>query len=142
MKNNRSKKDGLYSILLLALITSTLVWSRPELVIFLLDQLHRVIGPTALPLIGLKILTIHEYAARHKQEDKALALKVSEHTAGLCPIMGTLGTILSFYLSRNSQFDASLVAHAMTSTLFGLSFFFIFMFIARKELAELNHKES
>lgn len=98
-----------------------------------LDQLHEYVGPTALFLAALAVLSTFEYQWGHRNDD-ALMRKRALNTARLCPAVGTIGTLIS--LAGGAEMNAALIAHAINSTLWGLGYYVLFRFFTRDEFAE------
>lgn len=98
-----------------------------------LDQLHEHVGPTALFLMSLAVLSTCEYLWGC-QEGDALLRKRARVTAQLCPAVGTIGTLLS--VAGGAEMNAALIGHAINSTLWGLGYYVLFCFFTRGEFAE------
>ena len=101
-----------------------------------LDLLHDHIGPTALFITAFALISIQEYHSCTEDGCRKPMLKRSRQTAELCPAVGTLGTLI--VVMQADEMNAGLVAHAINSTLYGLSYLVIFNFLARNKLAHLD----
>ena len=100
-----------------------------------LDLLHDHIGPTTLFITALALISIQDYPGYTESDCHKPMLKRSCLTAGLCPAVGTIGTLVPL---TQANVSAELIAHAIHSTLYGLTYLVIFNFLTRGKLAHLD----